>query len=53
MHMTEFPNLIAARAGVIAAGYTIKEVLATVTTDADAWLLNEAIQRIQDALDES
>jgi len=25
MHMTEFPNLIAARAGVIAAGYTIKE----------------------------
>jgi len=31
----------------------INEVLATVTTDADAWLLNEAIQRIQDALDES
>lgn len=25
MHMTEFPNLIAARAGVIAAGYVIKE----------------------------
>jgi len=27
MHMTEFPNLIAARAGVIAAGYTIKEAV--------------------------
>jgi len=31
----------------------IKEVLATASTDADAWLLNEAIQRIQDAIDES
>lgn len=31
----------------------IKEVLATASTDADAWLLNEAIEKIQDALDES
>lgn len=31
----------------------IQEVLATASTDADAWLLNEALQRIQDALDES
>lgn len=31
----------------------IKEVLATASTDTDAWLLNEALQRIQDALDES
>lgn len=31
----------------------IKEVLATASTDETAWLLGEAMQRIQDALDES
>lgn len=31
----------------------IQEVLATASSDKTAWLLNEALEHIQDAIDES